>query len=476
MKKITTILAAMLMVIGIAKAQWVDLGTNTYPLNANNIIYSVVTDVSGAVYAAGEFSFGDSAIQNYYVAKWTGDSAWVPLDTAGFKFNGYIYSLATDPSGNIYAAGAFTDDTVILSGNHSIYFYGNVFVAKYDGTHWTELGAHGVAPVPNVYGTAITSIALDASGNVYAAGQFKDGSSNYYVSKWDGTAWTELGTGSNALKANNFINTIATDPHGNVYAAGDFTDSTGARYVAMWDGTAWSELGTGSTALNAKSPIRTITTDAAGHLYVGYQDTLSNFYVAEWNGSNWAQVGTGSNALNANNSINTLTADATGNLYAAGNFTDANVTQYVAKWDGTAWSELGTGSNILNPNGYILSLATDAAMNVYAAGYFTDGESKYYVAEYDPNTQSSGINEINSAHLKVYPNPAIDAFDISILNEPESDYHVTLYDLAGRVVMEKDFSGASVTMRRGDTDAGSYFIQVTDKRTSNAFQKRVVFE
>jgi hypothetical protein len=92
------------------------------------------------------------------------------------------------------------------------------------------------------------------------------------------------------------------------------------------------------------------------------------------------------------------------------------------------------------------------------------------------NICGGGINEINSAHLKVYPNPATDAFDISILNEPESNYHVTLYDLAGRAVAEKDFNGASVTMQRGDIDAGSYFIQVTDMRTSNTFQKRVVFD
>jgi hypothetical protein len=476
MKKITAILTVMLMAINILHAQWVDLGTNTHPLNANNIIYSVVTDASGAVYAAGKFAYGDSVVQNYYVAKWTGDSAWVPLDTAGYKFNGYIYSLATDPAGNIYAAGAFTDDTVILSGNYAIYFYGNVFVAKYDGTRWTELGAHGVAPEPSVYGTAISSIALDASGNIYAAGQFKDGNNYYYVSKWDGTAWAELGTGSNALKANNFINTIATGPHGNIYVAGDFTDSTGARYVAEWNGTSWTELGTGSSALNAKSPIRTITTDATGNLYVGYQDTLSNFYVAEWSGTNWVQVGSGSNALNANNSINTLTTDASGNLYAAGNFTDANVTQYVAKWNGTTWSELGTGSNILNPNGYILSVATDAELNVYAAGYFTDGESRYYVAEYDPNTQTSGIHDISSAHVRVYPDPATNAFEISILDESQSDYHVTLYDLTGRVVVEKDFSGASVMMQRGDMDAGSYLIQVTDQATNNSFKKRIVFE
>jgi hypothetical protein len=58
MKKTITILALMLMAIHILNAQWVDLGTNTHPLNANNIIYSVVTDASGNVYAAGKFSYG----------------------------------------------------------------------------------------------------------------------------------------------------------------------------------------------------------------------------------------------------------------------------------------------------------------------------------------------------------------------------------------------------------------------------------
>lgn len=87
-----------------------------------------------------------------------------------------------------------------------------------------------------------------------------------------------------------------------------------------------------------------------------------------------------------------------------------------------------------------------------------------------------GINEINSAHLKVYPDPATDAFTISILNEPESDYQLSLYDLSGRAVMQRRFYGEEIMLQRDGIDPGSYFIQVTDTRTGNTFQKRIIFE
>ncbi len=62
-------------------------------------------------------------------------------------------------------------------------------------------------------------------------------------------SWSELGTGSNALKANAPISAIAGDNAGNIYACGAFTNGTtfpnGYWYVAKWNGTSWNELGTG---------------------------------------------------------------------------------------------------------------------------------------------------------------------------------------------------------------------------------------
>jgi len=476
MKKAITMLAAMLMVIQITSAQWVEMGGGTHPLNANNIIFSVVTDVSGNVYAAGEFS--DTLTHYYYVAKWVGDSAWVKLGT--LNANGYIYSLTTDAAGNVYAAGAFTDDQYQASGN--------LYVAKWDGTTWSKLGANGVARVPNTAGSAIYSISVDPSGNVYAAGIFKNANNHYYVSKWNGTAWSELG-GTNALKANYYIHNVVADAAGNVYAAGAFTDSpnyryhngilldsTGYKYVAKWNGSTWSELGTGTNALNTNSPISALTVDPAGAVYVAYADSFLNFNVASWDGTNWVPTG----ALNASNSINALTTNQAGHLYAAGNFQDVNGSQYVAEWDGTKWFELGTGTNSLNPNSYILTIATDTASNVYAAGYFTDGNNTYWVAKYDPNNQGpNGVADIKSSisDVQISPNPAAGSATLLLSAPAMTTAIVELYDMTGREITtlyNGDISAGAKTivLNTEAISTGVYLIKVSDGKST--IQKRFV--
>ena len=174
-------------------------------------------------------------------------------------------------------------------------------------TTWIELGNPSNVILENkvVNGSStsqINTIAIDNSGNVYAAGTFADSNGYAYVNKWNLNNYTsnvELGTGSNSLKANGLINKIVVDNSGNVYAAGNFTNSS------------------------------------------------NSYYVAKWNGSNWSELG-GNNSLKANNSINSIIIDNSGNLYVVGNFTDSNGKYYVAKWDGSSWSELGSGSYTFN--------------------------------------------------------------------------------------------------------------------------------
>ncbi len=106
----------------------------------------------------------------------------------------------------------------------------------------SELGASGS------FNSPIESIATDADGNVYTSGYTDTGTNyNYYVAKWNGTAWSELGASGSF---NSFIFSIATDAGGNVYAGGNFTDTNNNNYyhpyyVAKWNGTTWSELGCG---------------------------------------------------------------------------------------------------------------------------------------------------------------------------------------------------------------------------------------
>ena len=265
---------------------------------------------------------------------------------------GTISALAKDPTGTIVYAAV---------GNN---------VLKWQANLWTQLGALNA-------NSAINSLTTDAAGNVYAAGFFYNANNFGYVAKWNGTTWSELGTGVNALNANGVIYSITTDPAGNIYAAGSFNNTVGKKYVAKWNGTTWSELG-GLGALNANNFIETVASDASGNLYAGGQFTNANnkTYVAKWNGSAWAEVG-GANGLNGNSGILSITTDPVGNVYAGGQFTNAGNKRYVAKWNGTSWAELGTGTNALNASDWIFTIITDGSGNVYAGGNFANAAGQY---------------------------------------------------------------------------------------------------
>jgi len=251
------------------------------------------------------------------------------------------------------------------------------------GQNWQALN-----PPLNIFNGTIYANAIDASGIVYAAGDFTDSSNNRIVAKWDGTKWSELGSGNSSINANRFILTLATATNGSIYAGGGFTDSAGYEYVAVWNGSKWSELGSGSSGLNASGIIYSIITDKSGNVYAAgnFADTSGNHYIAKWDGSKWSELGTGANALNANNAIFAITADSSGNIYAGGYFTDSSGKEYVAKWNGTTWSETGTGLHGLNANDLINSLATDNNGNVYAGGDFRDSSNQYYLARWNGST------------------------------------------------------------------------------------------
>ncbi|MBY0426582.1 MAG: hypothetical protein K2Q22_13155, partial [Cytophagales bacterium] len=250
--------------------------------------------------------------------------------------------------------------------------------------------------------------------------KFKNLNSKNYVAKWDGTTWTELGTGANALNANNYILTLALDTFNNVYAAGDFTDGNGVNYVAKWNGTNWVELGPNGINAWASATIRSIVVDNIGNVYAGGDFLNSNWqwYVAKWNGSNWSQLGTEQNgnihalsldrfdnvyktdsyfkiiskwdgvswkslgAPPSTSLILSIVVDDFGIVYSGGSFKNANNKYYIAKFDGINWTELGSDTNALNANNWVKSITRDKFNNLYAAGFFTDQNDRGYVAKW----------------------------------------------------------------------------------------------
>jgi hypothetical protein len=453
MKKINfNLVIAFLLLLISAKAQtWSELG-GLNGLSPNSYIRSICSDPSGNIYAAGYFTNGFNAISgDRAVAKWNG-SVWSLLN--GLSSPAYqdgifteLSCVSSDASGNIYVGGNFTN-----SG-------GNYYVAKWDGSAWNELGGLNSFD-PN---SSVKCIFCDPkTGYIYTGGYFTNGVSpttgKFYVAKYDGTSWNELG-GANGLAANSNINSICNDAAGNIYAAGYFTNTNGKYYVAKWNGTAWEELG-GLDGLAANNEIFSICSDPAGNIYAAGKFTNGTYssdgyeYVAKWNGTNWTEVG-GLNALAANDYIESIISDSKGNIYASGGFfKDGH--GYVAIWNDTTWSELGAPGS-LAANSSTHSLCTDVAGNIYAAGAFTNSSGLNYVAKYGSGT--NGINPVeNNKNLKIFPNPAKDQLNIELSDHSYPVSSVRIYNSVGMIVFQQNKFRERETIDISDLPPGGYFM------------------
>ncbi|MDP2937139.1 MAG: Ig-like domain repeat protein [Dehalococcoidia bacterium] len=315
-----------------------------------NVVSALALDGSGNLYASGGANGTVPPAPNP-VAKW-GGSFWSALGGINIGAG----ALALDGSGNLYAGGTFTrlGDASDAGGAAAAGGISANNVARWDGSAWSALGS-GVD-------SSVNALATDGSGNLYAGGSFTTagGISANHVAKWDGSTWSALGSG-----INNVVTALALDGRGNLYAAD--SASTLGNHVARWDGRSWSVL---DSVL--EGPIAALAADGIGNLYAGggfgYAGPYLVHNVARWDGSDWSAMGSGVDTY-----VNALAADSSGNLYAGGLFTTAGgvSANYVAKWDGNAWSPLGSGIN-----SGVDALLVDGSGNLYAGGGFTTAGNK----------------------------------------------------------------------------------------------------
>lgn len=215
---------------------------------------------------------------------------------------------------------------------------------------------------------AVQALALGLDGTLYAGGAFSlmGGVSNTRnIAKWDGSAWTAMGTGASASSE---VRALAVGPDGTIYAGGSFTSMGGVAntaYIAKWNGSAWSAMGTG-----ANGNVYAITVGADGSVYAAGDFTLmggvaNTVRIAKWNGSAWSALSTGINGL-----VYNIVFGPDNSLYASGSFTLAGGianTVGVAKWSGSAWSALSTGL----ASGAVVSMVFGLDGYLYIGGSFT---------------------------------------------------------------------------------------------------------
>ena len=317
---------------------------NTLPHVADFVVHD---DGKGpALYAGGAFEVaGGVAAAN--IARWTG-TGWSPV---GSEVWNDVRSLAVFDDGSgpaLYAGGG-------IAHASSSYVHN---VVRWNGTRWSEVGTGTDAPV-DVLGV------YDAGfgPSLYAGGTFTiaGGKEARTIARWDGSSWSPLGSGlvlGCGSKCGPIATSMAVFDAGTgpgLYVGGRFDYAGGllANNIARWDGNAWSVLGTG---LDGGAGDLAVFDDGSGPaLIVGggftHAGAVAANHLAKWNGSSWSAFGGG-----ADGGVGRLEVFDDGSgpaLYASGDFDHIGgvAAHFIAKWKDGTWTPLsggignGTGSD-----------------------------------------------------------------------------------------------------------------------------------
>ncbi len=373
---------------------------------------TVFDDGSGggpALYAGGDF-FTAGGVSAQRIAKWDGTS-WSALgsgiDAAVWSLTGFDDGSGVGPA--LYAAGEFTTAGGVPASR----------IAKWDGTRWSALGSG--------MNSAVLALTVfdDGSGAgpaLYAGGYFltAGGITANRIAKWDGAAWSALGTGMNDQVHELFVFDEGSGAGPALYAGGTFTTAGGveANAIARWDSSTWSALPgifPGGTVFalagfddgSGAGPALI----AGGHINI--PGGITEERIARWDGTTWLPLDT-----ELNGSVGALVNFDDGSgagpaLYAAGGFDVAGGidTGHIARWDGTSWSAIGPG---FNHRVYALTVFDDgsgAGPALYAGGVFSTvgGGAANHIARWDGTSWSAlGSGTSGTATPQVV---ALTAFD-----------------------------------------------------------------
>ncbi len=445
---------------------------------------SIALDNSGNIYATGFFSdtvdfdpgpgvfnLTSVGITDIFICKLDASGNYLWAKSVGGTDYDFGISIKTDDSGNVYTTGNFLDTVDFDPGaaTYSITSMGtyDIFILKLDSSGnyiWVKTFG-GQEP------QSVSSIDVDASGNVYTTGYFytsadfdpgpnvfyliSEGENDVFVSKLDSMG--------NFIWAKQFGNydedeglSIATDNSGNVYTTGTFKVTV--------------DFDPGQGGYN-------LISTGSEDIFISKLDSTGSFIWAKSFGNISVEKGLD------------ITLDNSGNVYAVGQFT------------GTVDFDPGPGVFNLNSNGdYDLfickltssgnlvwaksmgalgvdlggSIAVDDLNNVYTTGYFqstvdfdpgpgvhnltASGMGDVFILKLSNST--TGISENNLRHsITLFPNPTEGKITIST-NSTSGIDAVIIRDILGKEVFVKNFSSAMQIEFTLEGASGLYFVEL----------------
>ncbi|HKQ47132.1 MAG TPA: immunoglobulin domain-containing protein [Phycisphaerae bacterium] len=336
-----------------------------------------------------------------------------------FKWNGKTWSHVGDGLRSVGALAVFDDGhgpALYASARMSSNF--KLTIVKWTGTSWESLVE------AETMGFGAMTVFDDGTGpSLFVASSRTNvgGVSVRNIAKWDGAAWSSVGEGP-LNGTNGQIRCLYSFDDGSgpaLYVGGDFTEAGGfsGNRIAKWNGNAWSALGSGMddrvNSLCSHDDGTGPALYAAGTFVAANGNTVRR--IAKWNGSDWLSLQSG---LNASALSLCEYNDGTGPaLFVAGNFYYAGgvYTAHMARWRHSKWSRLGSGVEYgpYDFGGIIYSLKRfddGQGPALYAGGDFlwAGGLRVNHIARWDGEAWSSLVGGLSEEHSVAY---AVETFD-----------------------------------------------------------------
>ncbi len=281
-------------------------------LSANGDVFVAGSTTGAFPHVAGGaqsvFGGGTAGNADAFAAKLNNNLTTIVQATyLGGAGHDYANAIALDASGNVFISGGTAGLPAVTGGAQAAYGggYGDAFVAKFNNGLTTLIKATYLGGSGFDYAT---SLALDAAGNVFAAGatgstNFPDtiggaqalpggGAEDGFIAKLNNGLTVSLQATYLGGSGNDYVHGMALDPIGNVFVVGEtsasnFPGTTGGAQPALSGGSDAfiSRLNNGLTALAQSTYLggsgydfgMAIALDASNELVVAGYTTSTNF-------------------------------------------------------------------------------------------------------------------------------------------------------------------------------------------------------
>jgi len=275
---------------------WSALGSGA----AGGGVLAITAGLDGKIYAGGPFtSMGGVGSTNHVAVYTPSAGTWAAMGTG--STGNAVYCMAVAPDGKIIAGGDIATNFGGVANTANL--------GRWNGGNWESITGSGA---PN---GIVAACAFDSNGNLYVGGTFttiNGVAANRIAKMTPAGVWSALSTGASAD-----VNAIIADNAGNIYAGSTGTFGGAVPIAAKWNGTAFSSLG---STLNAA--VYSLAFNSSTNLFAGGSFTaagsITASLIAQNNRVEWAPLSSGITAAAGTPAVFAMLYSPSANLLYVG--------------------------------------------------------------------------------------------------------------------------------------------------------------